>query len=106
MYLDGFPNLKTQIYRTIRSRVFLYVRLRGIIFLCFCLFDGERVFDWSWLRFDVLFGLVLVSEALAGHFVGFGVFDIFRDGVVILAVGVGLFIEIHGVLLDAFLDAA
>ena len=48
----------------------------------------------------------MVIEVLAGHFVGFGVFNIFRDGLVVLAAGIGLFIEIHGVLLDAFLDAA
>jgi hypothetical protein len=44
------------------------------------------------------------GELVGGELVGLGVLDVLGDGV-ILAVGVGVVVEVHGVLLDAFLDA-
>lgn len=107
IYLNGFPHLQAQINRSVHIRKDLYIDLRRFRFLSFCLLDGGRLFNGYWLdwRFNVLFGFVLISHALTGQFVGPRVFDVFGDGLVILALHLRLFVKVHGVLLNAFLDA-
>lgn len=107
LYLDGFPDLKAQIYGSINIRPDVYFHLRRLRSLWFYLFDDGRLLNWQGLvgRFNVLFGFVLISHALAGEFIGPGVLDVFGDGVVIIALNLRLFVKVHGVLLNAFLDA-
>ena len=64
--------------------------------------DGGR--RWGLGRPDAFLGLVLFRDALAGEFVGPGVLDILGDGLV-SALGLGLLLEVVGVLLDALHDA-
>ena len=106
-YLNGLPYLKTQIYGSIYFRPNVYLHIWRLRSFWFYLFDDGRLLNGEGLcgRFNILFGFILISHALAGKFVGLGVLNVFGDGLMIFALNLRLFVKLHGVLLNAFLDA-
>lgn len=57
------------------------------------------------LWFEILFGEIVLVEALTGEFVGTRDRDVFGDGLLVPALRVRVLFEVLRVLLDGFFDA-